>query len=62
MELVTIQGSTKRQEEPRVLTREQFHKLLEQIDEEPFRTMVLMDMCLGLRCSELLALKWLDFD
>src|SRR5262249_7588255 len=43
------------------LTQEEFHSLLQNI-EEPFRTMVLLDMCLGLRCSELMALKWSDFD
>ena len=62
MELVRIEGVTKRGLEPTVLTVEQFHKLLEKIDEEPFRTMVLTAMCLGLRCSELLGLKWKDFD
>jgi len=62
MELVTIEGVTKREEEPRVLTVDEFQRLLVEVDEEPFRTMLLTDMCLGLRCSELLGLKWLDFD
>ena len=30
--------------------------------EEPYRTMVIIAMCLGLRVSEILALKWSDFD
>lgn len=30
--------------------------------EEPYRTMVIIAMCLGLRVSEILALKWPDFD
>ncbi len=62
MELVQIKGSTKRQKEPRVLTVEEFQKFLKEIPDEPFRTMILTAQCLGLRCSELLALKWLDFD
>lgn len=62
MELVRIEGVTKRQRKPRVLTLEQFNRLLAEIPEEPFRTMVLTDMCLGLRCSELLALQWQDID
>jgi len=62
MSLVRIEGATKRQHEPRVLTIEEFHKLLEHVQEEPFRTMLLVAMCLGLRCSELLGLKWSDFD
>ena len=65
MELVRIEGATQRETQPTkptVLTVDQFHNLLEKIDEEPFRTMVLTAMCLGLRCSELLGLKWRDFD
>ena len=62
MELVRLENSTKREREPRVLTVDEFHRLLEQVDEEPFRTMLLTAMCLGLRCSELLGLKWSDFD
>src|SRR5207245_123420 len=30
--------------------------------EEPFRTMLLVAMCLGLRCSEILGLRWSDID
>jgi integrase len=30
--------------------------------EEPFRTTVVIAMCLGLPVSEILALKWADFD
>ncbi len=62
MELVKIRGCTLRQEEPRILTVEDFHALLAKIETEPFRTMLLFDMCLGLRFSELIAVKWLDFD
>lgn len=62
MELVTIPGVTKRQKSPRILTLDEFALLLKQIDKEPFRTAVITDMCLGLRCSELFALKWSDLD
>lgn len=61
MELVRLENSTKREREPRVLTVEEFRRLLEQVEEEPFRTMLVAAMCLGLRCSELLALRWEDF-
>jgi integrase len=53
MKLVKIPGATKRQQEPHVSV-EEFNKLLAQIQEEPYRTMVVLAMCLGLRCSELL--------
>ncbi len=32
------------------------------IVEEPYRTMVLVAQCLGLRISEVMALQWSDFD
>jgi integrase len=62
MELVKLKQSTRREREPRILTKDEFEALLNEITDEPFRTMVLLDMCLGLRCSELLALKWMDVD
>ena len=61
MELVTIQGSSKRRHEPRSLTVEEFQKLLAQL-EEPFRTIALVSVSFGLRISECLALKWQDVD
>jgi len=61
MELVEIRNVSKRQKQPRVLTSEQFWKLLSFI-EEPYRTMVLTAQCLGLRVSEVMALRWSDFD
>jgi integrase len=42
-------------------TPEQFQQICEKLD-EPFRTMVVIAMCLGLRVSEILALKWANFD
>jgi integrase len=38
-----------------------FQQICDRLD-EPFRTMVVIAMCLGLRVSEILALKWSDFD
>lgn len=62
MELVKIEGASKRTQEPKILTVDEFHSVLEHLDREPLRTMVLTAMCLGLRVSELLALKWKDVD
>jgi integrase len=61
MKLVRVRGISKRQNEPRVLSLDECHRLLAQLDEEPFRTMVVLDMATGLRCSELVALQWCDF-
>lgn len=61
MELVEIRNVSKRRRQPRVLTSDQFWKLLSYI-EEPYRTMVLTAQCLGLRVSEVMALQWSDFD
>jgi len=59
--LVTVRGSSKRQKQPRSLTVEEFHTLSKHL-REPFKTMVLLQLCLGLRVSELLALQWNDVD
>jgi integrase len=59
--LVTVRGSSKRQKQPRSLTVEEFHTLSRHL-REPFKTMVLLQVCLGLRVSELLALRWKDVD
>ena len=61
MELVTIKGATKRVKRTRSLAVEEFRLLIEQL-EEPFRTMALVCVCVGLRISECLALKWSDVD
>jgi len=61
MELVEIKGRTKRQRRRRVLTYEEFSHLLGFL-RQPYRTMVLVAQCLGLRVSEVMALKWSDFD
>ena len=61
IKLVRVKGGTKRLKTPRVLTPDQFQSLLPLI-REPYRTMVLVAGCLGLRVSEIMALKWADFD
>ena len=59
--LVTVKGSSKRTRQPRSLTTEEFKKFSEQLS-EPFHTIALLCVCLGLRISECLALKWSDVD
>lgn len=59
--LVTVRGSSKRRKTPRSLTTEEFQRLSNHLS-EPFKTMALVQVCLGLRVSELLALRWKDVD
>jgi len=59
--LVQNIGATRRVRKARSLTAEQFHALLEELH-EPFATMALLCVCLGLRISEALALRWADVD
>jgi len=46
---------------PRVLTPGEVRLLLEQ-GAEPYRTMILFAVCLGLRASEIMGLQWGDFN
>lgn len=57
----TIKGSSKRQDDPRIISMEQFYKVIDVL-REPYRTMVIGAAALGVRCSELFGLKWSDFD
>jgi len=61
MELVTIRSATKRKRPPRSLNVEEFRAFAENLA-EPFRTMASLCVCLGLRISECLALRWSDVD
>ncbi len=61
MNLVRVEGSSKRLKEPRTLTMREFLLLLEHL-QEPIRTMCVVAACLGLRASELVGLQWGDFD
>lgn len=62
MSLFSIEGSTKRQRQPDVITEEQFRQLLAVVPAQVDKLLLIGAMCLGLRCSELLALRWYDFD
>jgi len=62
MSLVRIPGSSKRRREPRILSIAEFGLLLDKIQRSVWRYMLLAAMSLGLRCSELLGLKWSDIN
>jgi integrase len=59
--LVQNNGATRKVRKARSLTAEQCHALLKELH-EPFATMALLCVCLGLRISEALALRWADVD
>ncbi len=61
MQLVEIKGISKRQKKPVVLTVEQYCQLLELLP-QPYRMMVVVAQCTGLRAEEVLALEWQDID
>jgi len=61
MSLVRVKDGSKRQREPKPLSVDEFRKVLEGIP-EPFRTMCIVAMCLGLRVSEILGLRWNAID
>ncbi|WP_041597103.1 tyrosine-type recombinase/integrase [Granulicella tundricola] len=59
--LVRVEGGAKRRQRPMILTVEQFELVVATL-REPYRTMVQIAQCLGLRVSEIAALQWDDFD
>jgi integrase len=61
MTLVRVKGISRRQKEPRILNPEEIKALTAELT-EPCRTAVVCALGTGLRCSELFALKWSDFD
>jgi integrase len=61
IQLVSVKDATKRAQRPRSLTTEDFKKFVAHLD-EPFRTIALVSVCIGLRISECLALRWSDVD
>ena len=61
MQLVEIKGISKRKKKPIVLTAEQYYQILALIP-QPYRTMVVVAQCTGLRAEEVLALEWQDID
>lgn len=60
MSLVRVKGCSKRGAEPRILEPSEIQRLLAELPAEPFRTMAVMGLSTGLRCSELFGLKWKD--
>ena len=63
MELVHVKGISKRSKKPIVLDPDQCLALISSLP-DPYRTMVLVAICTGLRVSEILALRWsrIQFD
>jgi integrase len=61
VELVTVKAATTRAQRPRSLTVEEFQGFVQHLS-EPFRTIAVVSVCLGLRISECLALRWTDVD
>jgi integrase len=59
--LVQNKGATRKVRKARSLTVEQFLALLKEL-QEPFATMALLCVCLGLRISGALALRFEDVD
>ncbi len=59
--LVRVKNGTRRRVRPTILTEDSFHAILSTL-REPYKTMVVIAQCLGLRVSEIAALKWEDFD
>ena len=61
MSLVRIKGATRRESEPIIFTYEQFAALLAELH-EPYRTMAVLAGALGLRASEIIGLRWADWN
>ena len=64
MSLFRLERSTTRTKEPIILTPEDFLRLLRHrlLADEPYRTMLLLAACLGIRSSEIGGLQWRDVD
>lgn len=61
IELVKLKGASRRQRKPQIIAPEKFQELVAVL-REPYKTMVIVAMCTGLRVSELLALRWEHID
>ena len=61
MDLVEVKGISKRRKRPRILPVKDAWRMLGALA-QPYRTIVLIALCFGLRISEILGLRWTDFD
>jgi integrase len=61
MDLVEVKGISKRKQRPRILQERDAWRTLDALA-QPCRTIVLIALCFGLRISEILGLRWTDFD
>jgi len=61
MTLVEVRGISKRRKKPFILNLEQYLAVLDTLL-DPYKTMVMVAQCTGLRVSEILALEWQDID
>lgn len=61
MDLVEVKGISKRKKRPRILQVKDAWQILDEMI-HPYRTIVLIALCFGLRISEILGLRWTDFD
>jgi integrase len=61
IQTVRVKDGSKRRQRPTVLTVEEYEAILGLL-KEPYRTMVIVAQCLGLRVSDIAALQWQDFD
>jgi integrase len=59
--LAELKGVSKRLRPPRILTEDEFVALLNQLL-QPYKSMVLVAGCTGLRVSEVLGLRWQSVD
>ena len=59
MDLVEVKGISKRKKRPCVLQVKDAWQMLDALV-QPFRTIVLIGLCFGLRISEILGLRWTD--
>ena len=61
MDLVEVKGISKRRKRPRILPVKDAWRIFDALA-QPYRTIVLIALCFGLRISEILGLRWTDFD
>jgi integrase len=62
MALVRVRHASKRQKKPVILSIADFYRLLDEVKQEPYTTMMWLAICLGLTASEISGLKWEDLD